>query len=130
VGELGSSIQPGIARTTGAVEIAMAEYVQVLTTAGSEDEAERIGALLIERRLAACVQVSGPVASRYRWRGEVEEAREWRCVAKTEAARYAEVEAAIREAHSYEEPEIVAIPIVAGSAGYLDWIGESVRGDE
>ncbi len=106
------------------------EYVQVLTTAGSEQEAERIGAVLIERRLAACVQVLGPVASRYRWRGEIEEAREWQCLAKTEAARYAEVEAAIREAHSYEEPEIVATPIVAGSRVYLDWISESVRGGE
>lgn len=103
------------------------EYVQVLTTAGSEREAERIGAVLIERRLAACVQVLGPVASRYRWRGEVEEAREWQCLAKTEAARYAEVEATIREAHSYEEPEIVAVPIVAGSRGYLDWISASLR---
>jgi periplasmic divalent cation tolerance protein len=106
------------------------EYIQVLTTTGSEAEAERIGALLVERRLAACVQVSGPLASRYRWRGEVEEAREWQCLAKTEAARYAEVEAAIRELHSYEEPEIVAIPILAGSQGYLDWIGENVRRDE
>lgn len=106
------------------------EYVQVLTTAGSEQEAERIGAALVERRLAACVQVIGPVASRYRWRGKIEEAREWQCLAKTEAARYAEVEAAIRETHSYEQPEIVATPIVAGSRSYLDWISESVRGSE
>jgi periplasmic divalent cation tolerance protein len=103
------------------------EYVQVLTTTGSEAEAERIGAVLIERRLAACAQVLGPVASRYRWRGEVEEAREWQCAAKTEAALYAEVEATIREAHSYEQPEIVAIPILAGSRGYLDWISASLK---
>ncbi|HEX8958487.1 MAG TPA: divalent-cation tolerance protein CutA [Solirubrobacterales bacterium] len=106
--------------------MAALEYVQVLTTAGSEQEAEWIGAVLIERRLAACVQVLGPVASRYRWRGEVEEAREWQCLAKTEASRYAEVEAAIREVHSYEEPEIVAIPIAAGSSGYLAWISASL----
>jgi len=103
------------------------EYVQVLTTAGSEEEAERISAALVERRLAACVQVAGPIVSRYRWQGAVEEAREWQCLAKTEMARYPEVEAAIRELHSYEEPEIVATPIVAGSKGYLDWIGESLR---
>jgi periplasmic divalent cation tolerance protein len=102
------------------------EYLQVLTTAGSEEEAERISDALVERRLAACVQVLGPIASRYRWRGEVETAREWICLAKTEAARYPALEAAIREAHSYEEPEIVATPIVAGSQGYLDWIGESL----
>jgi periplasmic divalent cation tolerance protein len=104
----------------------MAEYLQVLTTAGSEEEAERISAALVEHRLAACVQVLGPIASRYRWQGEVEAAREWICVAKTEAGRYAEVEAAIRELHSYDEPEIVATPIVAGSRGYLDWISGNV----
>jgi periplasmic divalent cation tolerance protein len=104
----------------------MADYLQVLTTAGSEDEAERISAALVERRLAACVQVLGPIASRYRWQGEIETAEEWMCVAKTEASRYAELEAAIRDLHSYDEPEIVATPIVAGSQGYLDWIGKSL----
>jgi periplasmic divalent cation tolerance protein len=105
----------------------MAEYVQVLTAAGSEEEAEAISSALVERRLAACVQVLGPVSSRYRWRGEVERAREWLCLAKTEASRYPELEAAIRELHSYEEPEIVATPIVAGSQGYLAWIGASLN---
>jgi periplasmic divalent cation tolerance protein len=99
----------------------------VQTAVGSEEEAERISAALIERRLAACVQVVGPIASRYRWKGKVEEAREWLCVAKTEAGRYGEVEAAIRELHSYEEPEVIATPIVAGSRGYLDWVSESLR---
>ncbi|HEU4706235.1 MAG TPA: divalent-cation tolerance protein CutA [Solirubrobacterales bacterium] len=104
----------------------MTDYVQILTTAGSEEEAGRIAALLVERRLAACVQVVGPVASRYRWQGAVEEAHEWQCLAKTTRAAYEAAEAAIREAHSYEEPEIVAIPILAGSAGYLAWIDENV----
>ena len=104
----------------------MAEYLQVLTAVASESEAERISVALIERRLAACVQVAGPIASRYRWQGKVEQAREWLCLAKTEASRYPELEAAIRELHSYEEPEIVATPIVAGSVGYLEWIGESL----
>jgi periplasmic divalent cation tolerance protein len=104
----------------------MADHLQVQTTAGSEEEAERIGAALVERHLAACVQVLGPISSRYRWQGEVETAREWICVVKTEASRYPEVEVAIRELHSYEEPEIVATPIVAGSAGYLNWISRGV----
>lgn len=104
----------------------MADYVQVLTTAGSEAEAERISAALVEGRLAACVQVLGPVAGRYRWQGEVEKADEWQCLAKTTAALYPQVEAAIREVHSYDEPEIVAVPILTGSAGYLAWIGENV----
>jgi periplasmic divalent cation tolerance protein len=105
----------------------MAEYLQVLTTTGSEQEAERIAAALVERRLAACVQIVGPIASRYRWQGEVEAAREWICLVKTEASRYAELEATIAELHSYEEPEIVATPIVAGSAGYLAWLGKQVK---
>ena len=106
----------------------MAEYVQVLTTVGSEEEAERICALLLERRLAACVQTVGPIVSRYRWQGELERAGEWQCLAKTEAALYAEVESAIRAAHSYEEPEILAIPVLAGSRGYLSWISANVGG--
>jgi periplasmic divalent cation tolerance protein len=104
----------------------MTEYLQVQTTAGSEEEAERIAAALVERRLAACVQTIGPIASRYRWQGEVERAREWLCLAKTEAGRYPEVEAAIGELHSYEEPEVIATPIVAGSSGYLEWLSQNV----
>jgi periplasmic divalent cation tolerance protein len=100
----------------------MAEYIQVLTTVGSEEEAAKISAALLERRLAACVQTSGPILSRYRWQGKLEQEREWQCLAKTEACRYDEVEAAIRSLHSYEEPEILAIPVLAGSRGYLDWI--------
>ena len=96
--------------------------VQVLTTAGSEEEAKQIAAALVDAALAACVQIVGPIVSRYRWQGEVEEAREWQCLAKTEAGRYDEVEEAIRAVHSYDEPEIIATPIVAGSAGYLAWI--------
>lgn len=105
----------------------MPEYVQVMTTAGSEEEAERISAELVEGRHAACVQVVGPISSRYHWQGQVETAREWLCLAKTEARRFEQVEAAIRAAHSYEEPEIIALPVVAGSSGYLDWISESLR---
>jgi len=104
----------------------MAEYLQVVTTIDSEEAAERISAALVERRLAACVQVLGPIASTYRWQGQVKSAREWMCVVKTAASRYDELEAAIRELHPYDEPEIVATPIVAGSAGYLDWVSHSV----
>lgn len=104
----------------------MAEYLQVLTTAGSEEEAERLSSALVERRLAACVQVVGPISSRYRWQDKIEVAQEWICLAKTEASRYPELERTIRELHSYDEPEIVATPIVAGNSGYLEWIGHSL----
>jgi periplasmic divalent cation tolerance protein len=106
----------------------VSDYVQVLTTAGSEEEAERICDALIEERLAACVQVAGPISSTYRWRGEIEREREWQCLAKTEARLFGEVEATIRRVHSYEEPEILAIPVLEGSAGYLGWISENLRG--
>jgi periplasmic divalent cation tolerance protein len=106
----------------------MTNYIQVLTTAGSEDEAESISTGLVERRLAACVQVIGPISSRYRWQGEIERSREWLCLVKTEASRYDQVEAAIRDLHSYEEPEILATPIVAGGQGYLDWLSASLEG--
>jgi len=99
----------------------MADCVQVLTTAGSEEEAARIASLLVEKKLAACVQVVGPIVSRFRWEGAVEEEREWQCLAKTTVAAYDAVEAAIREVHSYDEPEIVA-----GSPGYLAWIEQNV----
>jgi periplasmic divalent cation tolerance protein len=105
----------------------MTDYVQVLTTAGSEEEARRICDSLIEARLAACVQVAGPVSSTYRWQGKVEREREWQCLAKTEARLYGEVEAAIREVHSYEEPEVLAMPVLRGSAGYLSWVSASLR---
>jgi periplasmic divalent cation tolerance protein len=104
----------------------MTDYVQVLTTVGSEEEAERICDALIEDRLAACVQVAGPVSSTYRWQGKVEREQEWQCLAKTEARLYGEVEAAIRRVHTYEEPEILAIPVLAGSRGYLDWVSANL----
>lgn len=106
----------------------MAAFLQVLTAVGSAEEAGAIASALVERRLAACVQVVGPVVSRYRWEGAVEEAREWQCLAKTTGAAYPAVEAAIRKLHSYDEPEIVATEIVAGSPGYLAWIEENVDG--
>jgi periplasmic divalent cation tolerance protein len=106
--------------------VAASDYVQVLTTAGSEAEAGRIADTLVEGRLAACVQVIGPIASTYRWQA-VEHEQEWQCLAKTEAGLYEQVEAAIRAVHSYDEPEILAIPVAAGSPGYFAWISQSVQ---
>jgi len=96
--------------------------VQVVTTTGTRAEADAIAQAVVEARLAACVQVVGPVTSRYWWDGAVEVAEEWLCLAKTTADRYPELEEAIRQRHSYDEPEIVALPVVAGSRSYLDWV--------
>jgi periplasmic divalent cation tolerance protein len=99
----------------------------VYTTTETEAQAESIASALVDRRLAACVQVQGPIRSTYRWQEEVEHAKEWLCAVKTRREAYARVEAAIRSLHSYDEPEIIAIPVVAGSAGYLAWLQNEVR---
>ena len=107
---------------------AEAEHVQVLTTAGSEEEAERIASALVDRRLAACVQVVGPIPSRYWWEGRVQTDSEWLCIAKTRSALFGSVEEVIRSVHSYDVPEITAVPIVAGSDDYLAWISAETSG--
>ncbi len=98
----------------------------VLSTTGSKEEAQKIARALVERRLAACVNVVGPIESVYRWKGAVETAGEFLCIVKTTAAAVEGVLAAIKELHSYELPEVVVLPIEHGSKDYLTWIGENV----
>jgi periplasmic divalent cation tolerance protein len=102
----------------------MPEFVQVLTTVGNQDEARRIADALIERRLAACVHIVGPVESFYRWQGKIETAAEWQCWIKTRREQYEAVEGAIRELHSYKLPEILVLPVITGSAAYLKWLAD------
>ncbi len=99
----------------------------VLSTAGSEEEARRIARHLVERQLAACVNIVPQIESIYRWQGKVESSQEWLLLIKTTAERFPAVRDAIRELHSYELPECVAISIEDGSPDYLQWIGESVK---
>ncbi len=98
----------------------------VLTTAGSEEEAHKIAHSLVQRRLAACVNILPQVSSIYRWQDEVEESREWLLVVKTTAAALGEVHHAITEVHSYELPECISFAIEDGSPSYLEWIADSV----
>jgi periplasmic divalent cation tolerance protein len=105
----------------------MSEFIQVVTTAGSREEAQRLADVLVDARLAACVQVVGPIASTYWWQNKRETAEEWQCIAKTASRLYAEVEAAIKAHHSYTTPEILALPIVAGSAAYLEWLKSELK---
>lgn len=104
----------------------MTEYIQVLTTTSSKADAQAIADALVAQRLAACVQVIGPITSTYRWQGQVETAEEWLCIAKSRGDLYAVVEQAIRAVHPYEEPEILAVPVTAGSASYLRWLDDNL----
>ncbi len=102
-------------------------YRLVLSTAGSREEAQRIAHALLDRRLAACVNLLGPIESIYRWKGQVEEAPEWLLLIKTSAAGFAALRDAIRELHSYELPECISVDIAEGSSEYLSWLGEQVK---
>ncbi len=101
-------------------------YAIVLVTAGSESEAERLAAALVEAGLVACANIA-PVKSIYTWQGRIHAEPEWQLILKTERSQLSALEAKIQELHSYEVPEIIAVPIVAGSAAYLDWLGASLQ---
>src|ERR1700733_605342 len=106
----------------------MTDNILVLVTCGSRKEARKIARALVGQRLAACVSGIGvPVASTYRWKGRVESAKEFLLLIKTSKRRFAAVRDAVQKLHSYEVPEIIALPIAAGSRAYLDWIATSVK---
>ena len=100
----------------------MEGFIQVTTTTEKKEDAERIARSLVETRLAACVQIVGPIESIYRWKGRIETAGEWLCLIKSRSENYRAVEEAIRSIHPYEVPEIVAVPITGGSRDYLGWL--------
>ncbi|HEY3263267.1 MAG TPA: divalent-cation tolerance protein CutA [Pseudonocardiaceae bacterium] len=104
----------------------MADCVQVLTTVDSEEAAERLARGMVDGRLAACVQVVGPICSVYRWQGVVQAEQEWQCLAKTTAERLDELVEHLGRHHPYDLPEIIATPIVGGSQDYLRWVSEQV----
>ena len=105
----------------------MTDKKLVLTTCGSLEEARSIAHALVDRQLAACVNIAPQIESVYRWHGEVETATEWLLVIKTTIDAFDRVREALSELHSYELPECIQIGIEDGSAAYLEWIGESVR---
>lgn len=98
------------------------DVLLVMTSLPDQAAAQQLAHTLIERRLAACVSVLAPCQSLYRWRGTVEEATEVPVLIKTTAGRYAELESALRMLHSYELPEIVAVPVGRGLPAYLEWV--------
>jgi periplasmic divalent cation tolerance protein len=111
----------------GAMSGSAAEYLQVQTTTDSRPEAMELARVAVEARLAACAQVTGPMTSTYWWDDGVERAEEWMIMLKLPADRYDELAALLTERHSYDEPEIIALPILRGSSGYLSWITEETQ---
>ncbi len=104
----------------------MTDKKLVLTTAGSQQEAQQIARTLVDGRLAACVNIIPQIQSIYRWQGKVEDAQEWLLLIKTTDQAFERVRDAIGELHSYELPECISLSVEDGSAAYLNWISESV----
>ena len=105
------------------------QFLQVQTTTDSRAEAVELAQAAVEARLAACAQVAGPIASSYWWEDTIERSEEWLILLKLPADRYDELAEFLTERHSYDEPEIVATPIVAGSEAYLSWLEDETRPD-
>ena len=105
------------------------EFVQVVTTVETEDDAQRIGQAVLKQRLAACVHTEGPLRSTYWWMGELETASEYRLTFKTTAARVQEVFAAIASVHPYEVPELLVLPVLETGGDYGEWMRGQVKGD-
>ena len=101
--------------------------VVVVSTTDSAEEAERLARVVVEQRVAACVQVVGPVRSAFRWEGTVSVETEWQLVAKTAADRVDDLTALLEGEHSYDVPEVVATPVIGGSAAYLAWVVDETR---
>ncbi len=107
----------------------MTPAIVVLVTVGSEQEAETIATALLEERLAACVNVTSPVRSLYRWEGRIADDREWQLIIKTQARLFDALAARVRALHSYDVPEIIALPVLAGTTDYVDWIQNETKGE-
>jgi len=106
----------------------MTDKIVVLVTCGSAKEARKIGRAVVQRRYAACASVlQAPVRSIYCWKGNVESAAEFLIILKTSRARFAALEREVRRLHSYDLPEIIALPVEKGSRAYLQWVGASLK---
>lgn len=105
----------------------MQKFIQVMTTVEQRSDAERIAKTLLEKRLAACVQVAGPVRSYFHWEGKVNSAEEYLCFIKSRADLFPELEATIEDMHPYNVPEIISIPVTEGGSNYLNWLASELK---
>jgi periplasmic divalent cation tolerance protein len=122
------NIQNDARRTSKDTEnFEMTDKIVVLVTCGSAKEAKKIARAVVEQRMAACANmVTSPVQSVYRWKGRVESAKEFLLIIKTTQSRFAKLKVEVKRLHSYDVPEIIALPIAAGATDYLNWISMSV----
>ena len=104
------------------------EYTLIMVTASSREEAEKIATTLLERKLIACANILGPVSSRFWWQGKIDSAEEYMIFMKTKQELFDQIVDNVKQLHSYEVPEIIALPIVEGAKPYLEWINSSLAG--
>lgn len=100
----------------------MEKYIQILMTTPKKQEAEKIANSLLEKKLAACIQIIGPIISIYKWKGKKEKTKEWICFIKSPQKNYPKIEKLIKQKHPYKTPEIISMPIIKGNKNYLNWI--------
>ena len=105
----------------------MTEYIQVMTTVEHKADAEKIAKTLVEKRIAACVQIIGPLTSYFQWQGKLDSAQEYLCLIKSRMDLFTELEDAIKSMHPYEIPEILATPITKGGKDYLNWLAAELE---
>jgi len=105
----------------------MTEFIQVSTTVEHRADAEKMAESLVEKNIAACVQIIGPLTSFFHWHGKLEKAEEYLCLIKTRKELFPDLEVVIKEIHPYEVPEIVGTPITEGGKEYLNWMASELR---
>jgi len=103
------------------------DKVVILVTAASKKECRKIARHLVEGKLAACVNITAPIESIYRWEGKIADDQEYQLIIKSTRELFPEIKAAISKLHSYHTPEIICLPIIEGSRNYLEWVGDSVK---
>jgi periplasmic divalent cation tolerance protein len=98
------------------------EFIQVTTATANVEDAQAIASAVVGQRLAACVQIAGPIQSTYWWDGDIQLSEEWLCIIKTRRDLFDQLSAVIHQVHPYDVPELLATPVVAGGKAYLDWL--------
>jgi periplasmic divalent cation tolerance protein len=105
----------------------MSDFIQVFITINNREKAKEIAETLLDNRLAACVQISGPATSLYRWKGSIVEDEEWLLIAKSSKEHYGKLEEQVKQVHVYEVPEIIAVKVENGNEDYLNWLSRELR---